>query len=77
MGLQQIWTGIKYSRYANRTQGALLFILEHTEKKCAYCEEKYGIGLGLPVADILNHMKESHPEKVDMKKVNLYLKAFS
>ena len=71
------WAFIKNTRFVHRTQGALLFILEHTEKKCAYCSQQYGAGLDIPVADIVKHMKEKHPEKIKMKDADLYLKAFS
>ena len=75
--LQMGWGLIKNSRYAHKAQGALLVILEHTEKKCAYCEKQYGSGLGVPVVDIMQHLKEAHPEKIDIKDVEFYIKAFS
>ena len=71
------WYAIKNSRYAHKAQGALLVILEHTEKKCAYCEQQYGSGLGVPVVDIMKHLKEKHPEKINARDVEFYIKAFS
>jgi len=74
--IQSGWQFIKHSRYANKVQNALLFILEHTEKKCAYCDRVYGAGLNVPVADIMKHMKEYHPDKVSLKEVDFFIKAF-
>ena len=68
---------VKNSRYARKADKALLFILEHTEKRCAYCGEIYGAGLGVPVGDIVRHMKDKHPEKINMKEAELYIKIFS
>lgn len=72
-----LWQTVKYSRHATKVQGAILFLFEHSAYRCAYCGKEYGSGLGVPVADILNHMLTTHPEKIDKKECEKYIKAFS
>ena len=59
-----------------RVNKLFMFILEHTDKRCSYCGELYGQGLDIPVVDIVRHMGDKHPEKVDMDDVRKYLKTF-
>lgn len=71
------WAFLRGTRFAHKAQGALLFILEHTEHRCNYCKEILGDGLNVPVADIVKHMKEKHIEKINLKDAELYIRAFS
>ena len=47
---------------------------KHMKKRCAYCGLEMGLGTDYPVVEFINHLAEKHPDKIDAKDVEAYLR---
>ena len=45
----------------------------HLKKRCAYCDKDFGIG-DSPVFELVAHLEESHPDKIEPKDLQHYKK---
>ena len=47
---------------------------KHMKKRCAYCDMDMGLGTEFPIVQFINHLAEKHPDNIDPKDIESYLR---
>ena len=77
MSMKNMWYMLKHSRQASKIQAMWQYVMDNTNKSCLYCDKSYGVMTDTPVNEFFEHLVNEHPDKVDIDKLQKWIKLFS